>query len=126
MSEKRPANMCSPQARYITSNSGGSWFNTAFSYQAVYKRETFLGEYIEPKDLTPAAAKRQGQAEGSYAKAIADSNFLKDFMVELISDFFSMDWLRGKDVEKVRAWSEVSALQCSAPTIKPRSLICVA
>jgi hypothetical protein len=22
-----------PQARYLTSNSGGSWFNSAFSYQ---------------------------------------------------------------------------------------------
>jgi hypothetical protein len=65
------------QARYITSNSTGSWFNTAFSYQSHYTRAQFLGEYVEPKNLTPAAAKIQGSAEGSYAKAIAESNFLK-------------------------------------------------
>ena len=64
-------------ARYITSNNGGSWFNTAFSYQNLYTRAQFLGEYIEPKDLTLEAAIMQGSAEGSYAKAIADSNFLK-------------------------------------------------
>ena len=37
----------------MTSNSGGSWFNTTF--QNLYLRAQFLGEFIEPKDLTSAA-----------------------------------------------------------------------
>ena len=51
---------CSPttwylsQARYLCSNSGSSWFNTAFSYQQVYTKSQFLGEYIEPSALTQA------------------------------------------------------------------------
>ena len=94
------------RARYLTSNSGGSWFNAAFSYQRLYSREAFLGTYIMPQDLTPEVAKRQGQAHGSYAKAIADSNFLQDFLYDLVEDFFSLDWMFGKDSIKVRAWSE--------------------
>jgi len=65
------------QARYLSSNSGGSWFNAAFSYQERYLPETFLGEYIQPQDLTRARATAQATTEGCYAKAIADSNFMR-------------------------------------------------
>ena len=93
------------QARFMTSNSGGSWFNTAFSYQKVCDPETFLGEYLEPSVLTPSAAEKQGKAENGYAKAIADSNFMKDFLSQLVSDWFSFDFFKERDTNRVRAWS---------------------
>ena len=93
------------QARFMTSNSGGSWFNTAFSYQKVCDPETFLGEYLEPSVLTPSAAEKQGKAENGYAKAIADSSFMKDFLSQLVSDWFSFDFFKERDTNRVRAWS---------------------
>ena len=71
------------QARYLSSNSGGSWFNTAFSYQEIYPLELFLGDYIAPMDLTPKAADRQGRKEGCYATAIAESNFMRSIYLRL-------------------------------------------
>ena len=94
------------QARYLSSNSGGSWFNSPFSYQERYAPETFLGAYMEPKDLTPAAAEGQTTTEGCYAKAVADSSFMRDFLSNMVSDWFSLDFLRDRDRNKVRAWSE--------------------
>ena len=94
------------RARYLTSNSGGSWFNVAFSYQRLYSREAFLGDYISPQELTPAVAKQEGQSHGSYAKAIVDSNFLKDALVDAVEDLYSLDWMWGKDNVKAQAWSQ--------------------
>ena len=94
------------QARYLSSNSGGSWFNSAFSYQERFSSETFLGDYIEPQELSRELAVKQATTEGCYAKAIADSNFMSDFVKNLVADWFSMDFFREKDQNKVRAWSE--------------------
>jgi len=53
------------QARYMSSNSGGSFFNATFSYQQKYTPDIFLGEYIEPKSLTQQVVKTQATVEGS-------------------------------------------------------------
>jgi len=45
------------------------------------------------------------QAENGYAKAIADSNFMKDFLSQLVSDWFSFDFFKERDTNRVRAWS---------------------
>ena len=94
------------QARYLSSNSGASWFNTAFSYQQKYTPETFLGDYIEPTGLTHTVVTTQGKAEGSYAKAIVDASFMSDLIYNLVEDLGNMDFWRKKDVTTVRAWSE--------------------
>jgi hypothetical protein len=90
-------------------------FNTAFSFQNRYTKEEFLGEYIDPSDLTPDAAEKQGSTEGSYTKAIADSTFHRAFLKELAQDLGSLDFLRVKDTEKVRAWSETVGSDFLAP-----------
>ena len=40
----------------------------------------------------------------------------QDFLAEVVKDFSGMDWLREKDSNKVRAWSEVSTGRVVAKT----------
>ncbi|WIA11774.1 hypothetical protein OEZ85_011868 [Tetradesmus obliquus] len=45
------------KARYLTSNSGGSWLNAAFSFQDSVPLDSFLGPYLPPQQLSqPTAA----------------------------------------------------------------------
>jgi hypothetical protein len=40
------------ETKYITSVSGSSWLTSIYSYQNITSNEIFLGEYIEPENLT--------------------------------------------------------------------------
>mmetsp|Transcript_54583 Transcript_54583/g.45964 ORF Transcript_54583/g.45964 Transcript_54583/m.45964 type:complete len:130 (+) Transcript_54583:135-524(+) len=62
------------QARYMSSNSGASFFNSAFSYQQKYTPEIFLGDYVEPKSLTQTVVKTQATTDGSFAKVIVNAS----------------------------------------------------
>ena len=54
------------KARYLCSNSGGSWFNTAFSYQSKVPVDVFLGpREVEPERLTVGLL--ANSSRGSFA-----------------------------------------------------------
>lgn len=100
-------------ARYMTSNSGGSWFNSAFNYRCPGGDRSptkFLGSFVPPENLTPDAAKNAGNEEGTYAKAVSDASFMKELMLGIIKDLLYLHETLGnrifKDTNKVRAWSD--------------------
>jgi hypothetical protein len=62
-------------AQYITSNSGGSWLNAAFSYQDKVPVSTFLGPYVPPSNLSVDQLKVAAPA-GSFERTIADAGIL--------------------------------------------------
>ena len=79
-------------ARYLISNSAGSWFNAAFSYlPAEHDRAEFLGAYVPPEELTFERAKASGDAPRSYSHAIVHAGLVSEFM----SNFFG---------ERVQKW----------------------
>ena len=57
-------------ARFLSSNSGGSWFNGAYSYTQ-QPLDTFLGAYVPPQNLTKAVAQSEADVPMSYARTIA-------------------------------------------------------
>uniref|UniRef100_A0A383VT98 Uncharacterized protein n=1 Tax=Tetradesmus obliquus TaxID=3088 RepID=A0A383VT98_TETOB len=84
------------QARYIASNSGGSWFNGAMSYTQVPLKQ-FFGPYIPPQQLDTSAA--QTLSPGSYGKAVNKAAPVMEILRETLLDLVT----RG---ERVRAWSD--------------------
>lgn len=65
------------QARFLSSNSGGSWFNAAFSYQSVMPVNTFLGPYVPPQDLSMGALGNTSKgAQGAFATTISEGSIL--------------------------------------------------
>lgn len=65
------------QARYLSSNSGGTWFNAAFTFQSKMPVGQFLGPYVPPKELTADALKQvQRGAQGSFAETITDAGIV--------------------------------------------------
>eukprot|EP00877_Chromochloris_zofingiensis_P000689 jgi/Chrzof1/10620/Cz05g05140.t1 len=58
------------KARYISSNSGGSWANSAFSYSQI-PIDQFTGPYIAPQDLNLNAAENP---QGRLSQILANSN----------------------------------------------------
>mmetsp|Transcript_10574 Transcript_10574/g.24057 ORF Transcript_10574/g.24057 Transcript_10574/m.24057 type:complete len:575 (+) Transcript_10574:98-1822(+) len=95
------------KARYLCSNSGGSWINLAMSFQKMVPLEVFLGRYIPPEKLTPEEASML--VEGSYSETVADADFIiGNFVRGIVCDVFTTpDWLPDELVEdwrKVRSW----------------------
>ncbi|KAF8060477.1 OHP1 [Scenedesmus sp. PABB004] len=84
------------RARYLASNSGGSWFNGAFSFTQAPLRQ-FLGPYVPPQNLTLAVA--GALPWGSYAAAISDAQPVLDIVGSTVVDAVSAR-------EDVRAWSD--------------------
>jgi hypothetical protein len=65
------------QARYLSSNSGGSWFNAAYSYQQLLPVNEFLGPYVRPRDLTMDALKKVSDgSQGAFASTISESSII--------------------------------------------------
>jgi hypothetical protein len=91
-------------ARYLISNSGGSWFNTCFSYQEKVSNEEFLGPYLSPAEITPENSAKFDEL--SYAQVVSDASMLTDLLKGLVKSVASGDWLRDKDTQRVRAWSD--------------------
>lgn len=93
------------RARYLCSNSGGSWFNICFSYQEVADNEVFLGPYIQPEDLTWKLA--GAQKKGSYAKVVSDADYITAQLVrKMVGSAASLDCCRVNDLMRFRAWSD--------------------
>ena len=61
-------------ARYFSSNSGGTWLNSAFSFQAKYPVEQFLGSYLPPEQLTLEVLRATGDDGASFAATITDAS----------------------------------------------------
>ena len=93
-----------PKARYLCSNSGGSWFNTAFSYQDCVSNSTFLGPAIPPEQLTLARCKNL--APGSFGKVIANAPFKKLLVRKALQDLVKVDIFGKEDPHEIRAWSK--------------------
>eukprot|EP00928_Gymnodinium_smaydae_P034525 TRINITY_DN24441_c0_g1_i1.p1 TRINITY_DN24441_c0_g1~~TRINITY_DN24441_c0_g1_i1.p1 ORF type:complete len:562 (-),score=87.86 TRINITY_DN24441_c0_g1_i1:55-1740(-) len=89
------------RSQYLCSNSGGSWFNAAFSYQDQVSVEDFLGSYTAPADLTREKASER--EDGSYAKVVADANGM---MGSLAEDIFcnAVCCRTDEDGLRLRAW----------------------
>eukprot|EP00775_Hariotina_reticulata_P012591 gene12591-12723_t len=89
-------------AKYITSNSGGSWLNAAFSFQNKVPVSTFLGQYVPPSQLSLdqmlAAA-----PPGSFERTIADAGILIKGAVGAVSDVVKS--LAPGQQKDVGAWS---------------------
>lgn len=63
------------QARYLSSNSGGSWFNGAFSFNNQTPVAEFLGPYMPPQNLTLDYLNRQGPS-GKYGQVISKASIV--------------------------------------------------
>jgi hypothetical protein len=63
-------------ARYLTSNSGGSWLNAAFSFQEKVPLEPFLGPYVPPQQLTQQQLHQADTGNGSFAGVIANAGIV--------------------------------------------------
>jgi patatin-like phospholipase len=59
------------QINYISAVSGGSWVAVPFTYYQNDDIEVFLGDYIQPNELSDKDLKRS--VDGSFAKAISKS-----------------------------------------------------
>ncbi|KAF6265851.1 hypothetical protein COO60DRAFT_1623718 [Scenedesmus sp. NREL 46B-D3] len=75
-------------ARYLTSNSGGSWLNAAFSFQDRVPLSSFLGPYIPPQQLTEQRLQQADTGDGSFAGVIADAGLLIPGAQGAIEDAF--------------------------------------
>ncbi len=58
-------------ARYLSTNSGSSWFSGAYSYSSV-PVDTLLGSYVPPQNLTLKVA--QAAPKGSFLEAIQNAD----------------------------------------------------
>jgi len=84
------------KARYLSSNSGGSWFTGPFSYTQV-SLSKLLGETIHPKDITLKVAKNV--PAGSFAAAIAKASPADNLLFETVGNVIE-DTI-GKIVDKI-------------------------
>lgn len=65
------------QARYLSSNSGGSWFTAAYSYQQLLPVNEFLGPYLPPQELGISALQQVKKgAHGAFATTISTSSII--------------------------------------------------
>tara|TARA_B100000609_G_scaffold54075_1_gene42103 strand:+ start:29 stop:1522 length:1494 start_codon:yes stop_codon:yes gene_type:complete len=94
------------RVRYVCSNSGGSWVATPALYQTQVSASTFFGPERAPAELELARCREDARQDGGAAKVLADANFLRQFFLETAKDALAMDFLRGKDRVKIRAWSD--------------------
>lgn len=63
-------------AKYLTSNSGGSWLAATFSFQQQVDLDTFFGPYIPPQQLSLSAIQQANSTAGSFAGVIANAGIL--------------------------------------------------
>eukprot|EP00775_Hariotina_reticulata_P001277 gene1277-1617_t len=75
------------QAKYLSSNSGGSWFNSAFSYQNNTLMSEFIGPYVPPENLTHDVLKEVKKgAQGAFARTICDATITGQAAMEAAAD----------------------------------------
>lgn len=78
------------QARYLSSNSGGSWFNAAFSYQQKLPVNEFLGPYVQPQDLSMNALQKVSKgSQGAFASTISESSIVGAGIKGMLNTCFS-------------------------------------
>ncbi|PNH12072.1 hypothetical protein TSOC_000999, partial [Tetrabaena socialis] len=75
-----------PHVRYMSSNSGGSWFNGALSYSG-FPVGPFLGPYVPPANLTKDAL-RSSLPPGSFGDTLADKTIVADAIKGVLKDLF--------------------------------------
>lgn len=77
------------QARYLSSNSGGSWLNGPLSYQHKISVDQFFGNYIPPQDCTVHALK--SFQENSHFKVIGHGGFVKEGVQNIFESAITND-----------------------------------
>eukprot|EP00928_Gymnodinium_smaydae_P096175 TRINITY_DN8439_c0_g1_i1.p1 TRINITY_DN8439_c0_g1~~TRINITY_DN8439_c0_g1_i1.p1 ORF type:complete len:410 (+),score=100.60 TRINITY_DN8439_c0_g1_i1:52-1281(+) len=110
------------QARYLCSNSGGSWFNTSFSYQDCVSVEEFLGPDLPPEGLTLEEA--YDLEDGSYAMAVTNANHIMGQIVRVSCKELCYGTLR----QKLNPWERAIGNAFLAPfgLASPRSTFALA
>jgi hypothetical protein len=93
-----------PKSRYLCSNSGGSWFNCCFSYQDKVTNEQFLGPYLPPSEITPENSAIFDEL--AYAQVVSDATIITELLKGVVRGVAAGDFLRDKDTQRVRAWSD--------------------
>ncbi|GBF94754.1 hypothetical protein Rsub_07637 [Raphidocelis subcapitata] len=88
------------RARYLASNSGGSWLNGAYSFTQV-PSETFLGPYLPPRALSRKAL-RAANGPGSYGRAVQEGTIVLDALDSALANVLSDK----DDGQAVGAWSD--------------------
>lgn len=63
-------------AKYLTSNSGGSWLAATFSFQNDVDLGTFFGPYIPPDQLNLSTVQKGNGTKGNFAGVIANAGIL--------------------------------------------------
>lgn len=63
-------------AKYISSNSGGSWLVATYSFQDKFDLPTYFGPYKPPSQLQLSDIKQANNTEGNFGKVIADAGIL--------------------------------------------------
>lgn len=96
------------QARYLSTNSGGSWFNGAYSYTQV-PSQVFLGHYLPPSKLDLGAL-AAGNGPGSYGRAIQRASIVGKALGNAFANVLTAD-----TDTKVGAWSVAVAEDFLAP-----------
>ncbi|KAG2442832.1 hypothetical protein HXX76_002911 [Chlamydomonas incerta] len=77
-----------PHARYVASNSGGSWFNGVMSYSG-FPLAPFLGPYLPPARLNrPALASPSALPPGCWGDTLAAKDIIADAVKGVLKDMF--------------------------------------
>jgi hypothetical protein len=84
-------------ARYLSTNSGGSWFNGVYSYSQV-PSPILLGDVIPPQQLTLDRL-RDSNGPGSYGQAVGRATIVGDSLTRAFAEA-----LTRRDAGEVRFW----------------------
>jgi hypothetical protein len=71
------------ETKYITSVSGSAWLTSVYSYQDITSNDIFLGEYIEPENLTLEKLSNI-QNPDEFTSVLYDTLPLLDYLKQLI------------------------------------------
>jgi hypothetical protein len=94
----------SKSAKYLTSNSGGSWLAATFSFQQQVDLDTYLGPFIPPSQLNLSSIQQANSTAGSFAGVIANAGILVPGAVGAVKDV--VDNFAPGQQEGVGAWSK--------------------
>ncbi|WIA31484.1 hypothetical protein OEZ86_002377 [Tetradesmus obliquus] len=101
------------KARYLTSNSGGSWLNAAFSFQDSVPLDSFLGPYLPPQQLSQQQLQQADSGNGSFAGVIANAGILIPGAADAVEDAFRS--LKPGQQLGIGAWSNAIGRAFLAP-----------
>eukprot|EP00878_Enallax_costatus_P004763 GHUV01005014.1.p1 GENE.GHUV01005014.1~~GHUV01005014.1.p1 ORF type:complete len:688 (+),score=137.57 GHUV01005014.1:137-2200(+) len=90
-------------AKYLTSNSGGSWLAATFSFQNDVDLSSYFGPYIPPEQLNLSTVQKGNGTQGNFAGVIANAGILVPGAVGAVKDVVKN--LKPGDQKDIGAWS---------------------